>query len=290
MVSAARRANCLRRARPPGMTGHAFPPGRRGRQSRSPRFEGVDSRAALVVLFGFFVLGLLAYRTYVAGPPIPAVVLAEDGAVVFSGEDVKQGQRIFLRAGLMEFGSVFGHGAYLGPDFTADYLRRSAVSVTETYERAGERNVGGARRLRLQDEPLRSGIGHAALHRRPGARVRGRRAPLRRALRQARDGDRRQRSRAWPGRRTFTRSRASSRGRRGSPPQSDRARATRTRTTGPPEPLVRNQPTAAALVCSMLSLAALLGGSGLLFAAFGRWDFLGWHRRDQTGSDLQAPA
>ena len=97
--------------------------------------------AALVVLFGFFVLGLLAYRTYVAGPPIPAVVLAEDGAVVFSGEDIKQGQRIFLRAGLMEFGSVFGHGAYLGPDFTADYLRRSALSVTETYERAGERNV-----------------------------------------------------------------------------------------------------------------------------------------------------
>ena len=41
----------------------------------------------------------------------------------------------------MEFGSVFGHGAYLGPDFTADYLRRSAVSVTATYEQEGERNV-----------------------------------------------------------------------------------------------------------------------------------------------------
>ena len=54
--------------------------------------------AALVVLFGFFVLGLLAYRTYAACPPIPTVVLGEDGAVVFSGEDVTQGQRIFLRA------------------------------------------------------------------------------------------------------------------------------------------------------------------------------------------------
>jgi nitric oxide reductase subunit B len=108
-----------------------------GRTPPSPREKWV----ALVVLFGFFVLGLLAYRTYVAGPPIPDAVVAEDGAVVFSGEDVKQGQRIFLRVGLMEFGSVFGHGAYLGPDFTADYLRRSAVSVTETYEHAGERNV-----------------------------------------------------------------------------------------------------------------------------------------------------
>lgn len=97
--------------------------------------------AALVVLVGFFVLGILAYRTYVAGPPIPALVVAEDGTAVFSGEDVKHGQRIFLRAGLMEFGSVFGHGAYPGPDFTADYLRRSALSVTATYERADDRNV-----------------------------------------------------------------------------------------------------------------------------------------------------
>ena len=40
---------------------------------------------------------------------------------------------------------------------------------------------------------------------------------------------------------------------------------------------MRNQPTAAALVFSMLCLAALLGGAGLLFAVFGRWDFLGWH-------------
>ena len=42
---------------------------------------------------------------------------------MFTGEDIKEGQRIFLRNGLMEYGSVFGHGGYLGPDYTADYLR-----------------------------------------------------------------------------------------------------------------------------------------------------------------------
>jgi nitric oxide reductase subunit B len=33
---------------------------------------------------------------------------------------------------LMEYGSVFGHGAYLGPDYTADYLRRASDQVKRT--------------------------------------------------------------------------------------------------------------------------------------------------------------
>ena len=37
----------------------------------------------------------------------------------------------------MEYGSVFGHGAYLGPDYTADYLRRSANLVGDAYGGAG---------------------------------------------------------------------------------------------------------------------------------------------------------
>ena len=37
----------------------------------------------------------------------------------------------------MEYGSVFGHGAYLGPDFTADYLRRSSDFVRSSYGGAG---------------------------------------------------------------------------------------------------------------------------------------------------------
>jgi nitric oxide reductase subunit B len=75
---------------------------------------------ALVVLFGFAVMGLLAYRTYTAEPPIPTRVLTEDGQTVFTGGDVTRGQQVFLRNGFMEYGSIFGHGAYLGPDFTAD--------------------------------------------------------------------------------------------------------------------------------------------------------------------------
>jgi nitric oxide reductase large subunit len=95
--------------------------------------KGWVQAVALVVLFGFFVLGLLAYRAYSAQPPIPDRVVDPQGEVVFTGEDVRAGQGVFLRNGLMQYGSIFGHGAYLGPDFTADYLRRSALFVRESY-------------------------------------------------------------------------------------------------------------------------------------------------------------
>src|SRR5262245_15778529 len=87
----------------------------------------------LVVLCGFFVLGLLAYRTYVAHPPVPRRVVDATGKVLFNGSDVSHGQQAFLNHGLMEYGSVYGHGAYLGPDYTADYLRREANIVRGIY-------------------------------------------------------------------------------------------------------------------------------------------------------------
>ena len=55
------------------------------------------------------------------------------GGVLFTRDDILGGQQVFLRNGLMEYGSIFGHGAYLGPDFTADYLRRAATSVLNSY-------------------------------------------------------------------------------------------------------------------------------------------------------------
>ena len=98
----------------------------------------------LVVLCGFFILGLLAYRTYMAHPPVPDRVVDQQGRVLYTGSDISKGQQVFLHNGLMEYGSAFGHGAYLGPDFTADYLRRASDLVTRTY--GGPASDSAARR------------------------------------------------------------------------------------------------------------------------------------------------
>src|SRR4029450_3293467 len=101
---------------------------------RSSRRELLISRGwlqavLLVVLFGFFVLGLLAYRTYQAKPPVPRRALDASGHIVFTARDAARGERLCLHTGLMEYGSVFAHGAYLGPDYTADSLRRASDFV-----------------------------------------------------------------------------------------------------------------------------------------------------------------
>ncbi|MGH9725864.1 MAG: nitric-oxide reductase large subunit, partial [Candidatus Acidiferrales bacterium] len=95
--------------------------------------SGWMQAVAIVMLCGFLILGMLAYRTYTDEPPIPQRVVDPSGQVIFTGEDITAGQEVFLRNGLMEYGSIFGHGAYLGPDFTADYLHRAALISIDHY-------------------------------------------------------------------------------------------------------------------------------------------------------------
>jgi len=96
--------------------------------------KGWMQGVVIVGLCGFLLLGILAYRTYTDEPPIPSKVLGSGGQLLFTGDDVIAGQEVFLKNGLMEYGSIFGHGAYLGPDSTADYLHRAARISDERYD------------------------------------------------------------------------------------------------------------------------------------------------------------
>src|SRR5262245_48928525 len=85
--------------------------------------------SAVTMAFGFAALILLTVRAYHDAPPIPASVVDDSGAVIFTGADVASGQEVFLRYGLMSNGSIWSHGAYLGPDFSAQYLHDWALDV-----------------------------------------------------------------------------------------------------------------------------------------------------------------
>src|SRR5215207_9531691 len=106
--------------------------------------KGWVQAVLLVLLLGFFGLGFLAYRTYEAKPPLPERVVDPQQRVLYTERDIERGQEVFLNNGLMEYGSVFGHGAYLGPDYTADYLRRASDHVKRSH--GGERSDSAARR------------------------------------------------------------------------------------------------------------------------------------------------
>lgn len=84
-----------------------------------------------IVLGGFSVLTLVSSSAYKVGPPIPEKVVDTAGKTIFTGVDIKDGQEVFLKYALMENGSVWGHGAYMGPDFTAAYLHQFVLDVRQ---------------------------------------------------------------------------------------------------------------------------------------------------------------
>src|SRR5688572_24174799 len=96
------------------------------------------------MIFGFFVMGMLALRTYTDSMPLPERVTGPTGAVVYTRADVTAGQQTFLRRGLQQYGSVMGHGGYLGPDYTAEYLRISAEHIKTEIAGSGQREPSEA--------------------------------------------------------------------------------------------------------------------------------------------------
>ncbi|MEJ2555064.1 MAG: cbb3-type cytochrome c oxidase subunit I [Anaerolineae bacterium] len=86
-----------------------------------------------ILVLEFAVLIWIAANTYYShvGPPIPDRVVDQSGNVIFTGEDILAGQEVFLKHALMNNGTIWGHGAYLGPDFSAEYLHQLALEVSD---------------------------------------------------------------------------------------------------------------------------------------------------------------
>jgi nitric oxide reductase large subunit len=89
--------------------------------------------AVLTFAVGFGILGYLTYSIYNEHAPVPDRFVGPTDSTIFTRADVEQGQQIFATRGLMEQGTIFGHGAYLGPDFTADALHRMEVVMQRHY-------------------------------------------------------------------------------------------------------------------------------------------------------------
>jgi nitric oxide reductase subunit B len=84
-----------------------------------------------VMTISFAVLLYYGREIYRQSPPIPDKVVNASGRVLFSGQDIKDGQNVWQSMGGQEMGTVWGHGAYQAPDWSADWLHREAVFMLE---------------------------------------------------------------------------------------------------------------------------------------------------------------
>ena len=108
----------------------------------------------------FLLLGYYGREIYYAAPPIPKQVVTTDGTVLFTGQDIKDGQNVWQSIGGQEVGTIWGHGAYVAPDWSADWLHREATwlldhwasqSGGKTYEQLDAETQAGLRE-RLKKE------------------------------------------------------------------------------------------------------------------------------------------
>jgi nitric oxide reductase subunit B len=82
--------------------------------------------AVLTVTFG--ILSVSGVEVYRKAPPIPAQVVTASGQVLMTRDDILDGQNAWQSTGGMQLGSIWGHGAYQAPDWSADWLHRELVA------------------------------------------------------------------------------------------------------------------------------------------------------------------
>ena len=262
-----------------------------GAASRRARLigKGWIQGVALVMLFGFTVMGLLAYRTYTNSMPQPQKVVTESGETLFMTQDITEGQKLFQARGLMEYGSILGHGGYLGPDFTAEYLRMEATNVREQLASQGVDDPAAATKEMLRtnrydsstgklvwtDEQVKAyndAVAHYTKMFGPDAHSHGLKPDLITDPVQVKQVTAFFGWTAW--------------GSSAQRPGHDYSYTN----NWPPESLVGNAPTGDLMIWSVLSLIVLIGGTGVMFAIYGRWSQkIGWHSEEAPALSFRQP-
>lgn len=92
---------------------------------------------AIVIGLSFVVLLYYGVKIYQNAPPIPEKIVSANGEVLFTGDDISDGQNVWQSIGGQEVGSIWGHGAYVAPDWTADYLHRESLFILDVWAKAG---------------------------------------------------------------------------------------------------------------------------------------------------------
>jgi nitric oxide reductase subunit B len=244
--------------------------------------------AAVTMVFGFSVLILITVKAYENAPPIPATVTDPAGAVLFTSDDVAAGQQVFLKHGLMNNGTIWGHGGYLGPDFSAQYLHNWALDAAEQNAQArferpygelsksdqagidgmvaatmGQNNYDAATgKLTLDPAGAESFKRQISYWRDYFVHPAGNGGLIAQAVSDPQELRQLTSFFAWTAWASVA----------------ERPGTTHSYTNNfPYDRLAGNTPTSGALIYSAISLVFLLAGTAIVLLAFGKFDYLGWH-------------
>ena len=89
----------------------------------------------VLLVASFSVLLWAGGEIFRSAPPIPEQVVSDTGAVVYTRADIERGRQVWQSIGGMQLGSIWGHGGYVAPDWSADWLHREAVGVLDLWAR-----------------------------------------------------------------------------------------------------------------------------------------------------------
>lgn len=86
-----------------------------------------------LLIASFAVLLLIGGEIYRKAPPMPEKVLTESGELIFDRSDIETGRRVWQSMGGMQLGSIWGHGGYVAPDWSADWVHREAETLLDRW-------------------------------------------------------------------------------------------------------------------------------------------------------------
>ena len=77
----------------------------------------------VTIILSFTVLLGGGYWIFKEQAPRPLKITNQKGEVLLTKKSIMGGQAVWQKYGLMDYGTVLGHGSYMGPDYTAEALK-----------------------------------------------------------------------------------------------------------------------------------------------------------------------
>ncbi|HBK55352.1 MAG TPA: nitric oxide reductase large subunit [Xanthomonadales bacterium] len=112
-----------------------------------------------LLIASFGVLLWMGGEVHRQAPPMPERVVSESGALIYSRTDIERGRQVWQSIGGMQLGSIWGHGALVAPDWSADWLHRETIAWLDVRAQAahgsnyGDLAPGDQAKLQAELEP-----------------------------------------------------------------------------------------------------------------------------------------